>query len=338
MFVDSVRIHVAAGSGGAGCVSFRREKYVPTGGPDGGDGGDGGSVIVSVSPRLHTLMDLRRRKHYKASAGRPGRGKNQHGRNGNDIVIEVPPGTIVCDSSSGRVIADLVSPGQAVVVAAGGKGGKGNARFATATRQTPRIAQPGLAGEERWIDLELKLLADVGFVGLPNAGKSTLLSRISAARPKIADYPFTTTRPYLGVVDLGDGRSFVAADIPGLIEGAHLGSGLGHEFLRHIERTKVLVHVLDMAGMGEGCDPVRDFRIVNEEMRLYNPELALRPAIIACNKMDLPMAQENYERTGAALSKLGCETYPISAVTGEGVKELLEAIAKILELQADHHN
>lgn len=332
MFVDRVRIYVAAGSGGSGCVSFRREKYVPTGGPDGGDGGDGGSVIVSVSPRLHTLMDLRRRKHYKAPNGHSGRGKNQHGRNGNDIIIEVPPGTVVCDSSSGGVIADLVSPGQSVVVAAGGKGGKGNARFATATRQTPRFAQPGRVGEERWIDLELKLLADVGFVGLPNAGKSTLLSRISAARPKIADYPFTTTRPHLGVVDLGDGRSFVAADIPGLIEGAHLGSGLGHEFLRHIERTKVLVHVVDMAGIGEGHDPVKDFEIVREEMKLYNPELALRPAIIACSKMDLPEARENYEKTRDILSKLGCETCPISAVTGEGVKELLEAIAKALDL------
>ena len=332
MFVDRVRIYVAAGSGGSGCVSFRREKYVPTGGPDGGDGGDGGSVIVSVSPRLHTLMDLRRRKHYKAPNGHSGRGKNQHGRNGNDIIIEVPPGTVVCDSSSGGVIADLVSPGQSVVVAAGGKGGKGNARFATATRQTPRFAQPGRVGEERWIGLELKLLADVGFVGLPNAGKSTLLSRISAARPKIADYPFTTTRPHLGVVDLGDGRSFVSADIRGLIEGAHLGSGLGHEFLRHIERTKVLVHVVDMAGIGEGHDPVKDFEIVSYEMRLYNPELALRPTIIACNKVDLPEARENYEKTRDILGKLGCETCPISAVTGEGVKELLEAIAKVLDL------
>lgn len=332
MFVDRVRIYVRAGSGGSGCVSFRREKYVPAGGPDGGDGGDGGNVILSVSPRLHTLMDLRRRKHYKAGSGRPGRGKNQHGKNGNDVVIEVPPGTVVCDSSSGEIIADLVSPGQTVVVAAGGKGGKGNARFATATRQTPRFAQPGREGEERWIDLELKLLADVGFVGLPNAGKSTLLSRISAARPKIADYPFTTTRPHLGVVDLGGGRSFVAADIPGLIEGAHAGLGLGHEFLRHIERTKVLVHVVDMAGIEEGHDPVRDFRIVTGEMKLYNPELAARPTIIAGNKMDLPEAEEHYEKARSVLCKLGHEVYPISAVTGKGVKELLEAVARVLEI------
>lgn len=332
MFVDRVSIYVRAGSGGSGCVSFRREKYVPTGGPDGGDGGDGGSVIASVSPRLHTLMDLRHRKHYKAPDGRPGRGKNQHGRNGNDVIIEVPPGTVVRDSSKGEVIADLVTPGQVVVVAAGGKGGRGNARFATATRQTPRFAQPGCEGEERWIDLELKLLADVGFVGLPNVGKSTLLSRISAARPKIADYPFTTTRPYLGVVDLGDGRSFVAADIPGLIEGAHRGSGLGHEFLRHIERTKVLVHVIDMAGVIEGHDPIKDFEVVNDEMRLYNPELARRPTIIAGNKIDLPEAKEHYERAQGILSELGKETYPISAVTGEGVKELLEAIANTLNL------
>ncbi|NLJ59606.1 MAG: GTPase ObgE [Firmicutes bacterium] len=332
MFVDRVRIYVRAGSGGSGCVSFRREKYVPAGGPDGGDGGDGGNVILSVSPRLHTLMDLRRRKHYKAQGGRAGRGKNRHGKNGEDVIIEVPPGTVVCDSSTGDVIADLVSPGQAVVVAAGGRGGKGNARFATATRQAPRFAQPGHEGEERWIDLELKLLADVGFVGLPNVGKSTLLSRISAARPKIADYPFTTTRPHLGVVDLGDGRSFVAADIPGLIEGAHLGSGLGHEFLRHIERTKILVHVIDMAGIGDQRDPVKDFHIVNDEMKLYNPELALRPTIIAGNKIDLPEAKENYEKARNILCKLGCEMYPISAVTGEGVRELLLAIAKALEL------
>lgn len=331
MFVDRVKIYVKAGSGGNGCVSFRREKYVPAGGPDGGDGGHGGNVIISVSPRLHTLLDLRRRKHYNAENGRAGRGKNQHGRDGDDVVIEVPPGTVVYDSSSGEVMADLVSLGESVVVAAGGKGGKGNARFATATRQTPRYAQPGLAGEERWINLELKLIADVGLVGLPNAGKSTLLSRISAARPKIADYPFTTTRPNLGVVDLGEGRSFVAADIPGLIEGAHTGSGLGHEFLRHIERTKVLVHVVDLAGGGEGHDPVKDFETVNSEMRLYNPRLAERPMIVAGNKMDLPDAQGRYEQVRNALGKLGFETYPISAVTGEGITGLLRAIAKELD-------
>ena len=277
-------------------------------------------------------MDLRRRKHYKAENGRPGRGKNQHGRDGNDVVIEVPPGTAVCDSSSGQVIADLVSPGESIVVATGGKGGKGNARFATATRQAPRFAKPGHEGEERRIDLELKLLADVGLVGLPNVGKSTLLSRISAARPKIADYPFTTTRPNLGVVDLGGGRSFVVADIPGLIEGAHTGSGLGHEFLRHIERTKVLVHVLDMAGIGEDHDPVRDFGTVKDEMKLYNPDLATRPTIIAGNKMDLPGAEEHFEKARNVLCELGFETYPISAVTGEGVRELLEAIAGALDL------
>lgn len=332
MFVDRVKIYVKAGSGGNGCVSFRREKYVPAGGPDGGDGGHGGNVIISVSPRLHTLLDLRQRKHYNAENGRAGRGKNQHGRDGDDVVIEVPPGTVVCDSSSGEVMADLVSPGESVVVAAGGKGGKGNARFATATRQTPRYAQPGLAGEERWIDLELKLIADVGFVGLPNAGKSTLLSRISAARPKIADYPFTTTRPNLGVVDLGEGRSFVAADIPGLIEGAHTGSGLGHEFLRHIERTKVLVHVVDLAGGGEGHDPVKDFETVNSEMRLHNPRLAESPMIVAGNKMDLPDAQGRYEQVRNALGKLGFETYPISAVTGEGITGLLRAIARELDI------
>lgn len=332
MFVDRVRIYVAGGSGGSGCVSFRREKYVPAGGPDGGDGGNGGSVIVTASPRLHTLMDLRRRKHYQAQNGRPGSGKNRHGKKGDDVIIEVPLGTTVYDASSGEMLADLVSPGQAVVVAAGGKGGKGNARFATPTRRAPRYAQPGLEGEGRWIRLELKLLADVGLVGLPNAGKSTLLSRISAARPKIADYPFTTTRPNLGVVDLGYGRSFVVADIPGLIEGAHMGAGLGHEFLRHIERTEVLVHVLDMAGAGKEHDPMKSFETVSEEMKLYNPELATRPTIIACNKIDLPEAEENFEKYRDELSALGYEIYPISAVTGEGVRELLEAIAGVLNV------
>ena len=330
MFVDSVSIHVSAGHGGAGCVSFRREKYVPTGGPDGGDGGDGGDVIIQVSKRLHTLMDLRRKKHYKASSGRPGRGKSQHGKDGNDIVIQVPPGTVIYDSSSKEVIADLVFPGQTVIVAKGGKGGKGNAKFATSTRQAPRIAQSGLEGEERWIDLELMLLADVGFVGLPNAGKSTLLSRISAAKPKIADYPFTTLRPHLGVVDLGFGRSFVAADIPGLIEGAHSGAGLGHEFLKHIERTKILVHILDMASFDTSRSPITDFKIINKEMELYNPSLVSRPMIVACNKMDIPTALEKYNEVKKYLDKLGFEVFPLSAVTGEGVQQLLESIAKAL--------
>ncbi|NLS44464.1 MAG: GTPase ObgE [Firmicutes bacterium] len=332
MFVDKATIFVKGGDGGSGCVSFRREKYVPAGGPDGGDGGDGGSVILSVSPRLHTLMDLRRKKHYKAAHGRPGSGKNRHGGKGDDIIIEVPPGTIVYNSSSREVIKDLVSPGQTVTVATGGKGGKGNARFATATKQAPRYAQPGQKGEELKIDLELRLLADVGFVGLPNAGKSTLLSRISAARPKIADYPFTTTRPHLGVVDLGNGRSFVVADIPGLIEGAHMGSGLGHEFLRHIERTEVLVHVLDMASVMEGRDPVEDYHTVCGEMRLYNPELASRRTILALNKMDLPEARKYYEESLNDLSGLDREIYPISAVTGEGIDRLLEAMAGALNL------
>lgn len=325
MFVDTAEIYVKAGDGGRGAVSFRREKYVPAGGPDGGDGGDGGNVIVQADGSMHTLMDLRHKRHYRAENGQPGAGANKHGRNGANEVIRVPPGTVVRDAATGEVLADLVSPGQSAIVARGGKGGRGNARFATPTRQAPRFAQPGTPGEERWLELELKLLADVGLVGLPNVGKSTLISRISAARPKIADYPFTTLVPNLGVVDAGDGKSFVVADIPGLIEGAHAGAGLGHEFLRHVERTRVLVHVLDLAALDR--DPVRDFEVVERELRLYSPELTARPTLVAANKIDVPQGRSRLDRVQEALGSRGLRIYAISAVTGEGVRELVSAMA-----------
>ncbi len=328
MFVDTARIYVKAGDGGKGAVSFRREKYVPAGGPDGGDGGDGGDVIVEADGSMLTLMDFRHRKRYRAENGHPGAGADKHGRNGAGEVVRVPPGTVVRDAATGEVVADLVSPGQSAVVARGGKGGRGNARFATPRRQAPRYAQPGIAGEERWLELELKLLADVGLVGLPNVGKSTLISWMSAARPKIADYPFTTLVPNLGVVDVGDGRSFVVADIPGLIEGAHGGAGLGHEFLRHVERTRVLVHVLDLAA--EERDPVHDFEVIEDELRLYSPELATRPTVVAANKIDLPQARGRLGRVREALAARGLEVHAISAVTGEGVRELVGALAGIV--------
>jgi len=325
MFVDIARIYVKAGDGGRGAVSFRREKYVPAGGPDGGDGGDGGDVIVQADGSMNTLMDLRHKTHYRAENGHPGAGANKHGRNGANEIIKVPPGTVVRDAATGEVLADLVSAGQVAVVAKGGRGGRGNARFATPRRQTPRYAQPGTPGEERWLELELKLLADVGLVGLPNVGKSTLISRISAARPKIADYPFTTLVPNLGVVDVGDGRSFVVADVPGLIEGAHAGAGLGHEFLRHVERTRVLVHVLDLAAPDR--DPVGDFEIVQNELRLYSPDLAARPMVVAANKIDVPEARGRLGRVLETLGSRGIRVYAISAVTGEGVRELVSALA-----------
>lgn len=335
MFVDTARIYVRAGSGGRGAVSFRREKYVPAGGPDGGDGGDGGDVVVTADNSLHTLMDLRHKRRYVAEDGQAGRGAKRHGRNGADEIVRVPPGTIVRDVETGEVLADLVSPGQSAVVVTGGRGGKGNAHFATATRQVPRYAQPGTPGEERWIELELKLLADVGLVGLPNVGKSTLISRISAARPKIADYPFTTLVPNLGVVDLEGGRSFVVADIPGLIGGAHAGTGLGHDFLRHVERTRVLVHVLDLAQDNDGNDPVRAFEVVQDEIRLYSPDLALRPTLVAANKIDLPHARARLDMVTEALRFRGFETYAISALTGEGVPELLGAMARLVFSEQD---
>lgn len=316
MFVDEARIYVKAGKGGNGCISFRREKHVPRGGPDGGDGGDGGDVIVEVDENLQTLSDFHYKQHYQAGRGGHGKGKNMHGKRGADEIIRVPLGTVVRDSEIGRVIAGLTEPAQRMVVALGGKGGRGNARFATPTDQAPRTAEKGQEGEERVLELELKLIADVGIVGQPNVGKSTLLSRLSAARPKIADYPFTTLQPNLGIVKLGDFDSFVMADLPGLIEGAHEGRGLGFQFLRHIERTSVLLFLMDCT-----CEDIQeDFESLKEELRLFDPRLLERPHIVAINKVDLlpdrgsPPFLRTEGNTPACL---------ISAVTGEGLQELL---------------
>lgn len=330
MFVDEAKIFVQAGSGGNGCVAFRREKYVPAGGPAGGDGGRGGSVIAEVDPGLSTLLDFRYRQHYKAASGEHGMGSDMHGKNAGDLVIKVPPGTIVRNAENGEVIADLTRPGQRAVIARGGRGGRGNARYATPTRQAPRFAEMGEPGESLWCELELKLLADVGLVGYPNVGKSSLIAQVSAARPKIADYPFTTLVPNLGVVDLGDGKSCVMADIPGLIEGAHSGMGLGHEFLRHIERTLLIVHMLDASGL-EGRDPLEDFEKINEELRLFSPDLASRPQLVAANKMDLAEARERFPRLKETLGSKGYEVFPISAATGQGIRELLGQIATELD-------
>ncbi len=329
MFYDRAKIYVRGGDGGNGCVAFRREKYVPEGGPWGGDGGRGGSVIFRGDGGLRTLVDFRYRRHYKAERGQHGRGKNMHGRSAENLVVRVPLGTIIRDAGSGELLGDITKEGQEVVVARGGRGGRGNARFAGPHNKAPGMAEKGEPGEERWVVLELKLLADVGLVGYPNAGKSTLIARVSAARPKIADYPFTTLVPNLGVVTLGEGNSFVMADIPGLIEGAHSGAGLGHDFLRHVERTRVLVHVVDMAGT-EGRDPLEDFRVINRELRLYNEKLAARPQVIAANKMDLPGSEENLARLREELGN-NYEIFPISAVTGQGVRDLVTRVYNILQ-------
>ncbi|HHV93464.1 MAG TPA: GTPase ObgE [Firmicutes bacterium] len=326
-FVDRARIYVAAGAGGDGCVSFRREKYVPAGGPDGGRGGDGGSVYLEVDPSMTTLLDFRYKNHYKADRGGNGQGGNREGKTAPDLVIKVPPGTVVKDAETGEILADLVRPNQRLLAARGGRGGRGNAAFATPTRQAPTFAEKGEPGEARWLLLELKVIADVGLVGYPNAGKSTLLSVISSAKPKIASYPFTTLSPNLGVVKIDAGKSFVVADIPGLIEGAHSGVGLGHDFLRHVERTRLLVHVVDCSGM-EGRDPVDDYYRVREELALFSRELAERPFIVAGNKLDIPGAEENLERLKEAS---GREVVGISAATGQGIKELVYKIWHMLE-------
>lgn len=329
MFVDKVKIFVKGGDGGNGAVAFRREKYVPEGGPAGGDGGRGGSVIFEVDEGLRTLMDFRYQRHFHAQRGENGRNKNQHGASGEDLVVRVPPGTMVLDEQTGALVADLVHKGQRAVIARGGRGGRGNTRFATPKNPAPEIAENGEPGEERWVILELKLLADVGLVGFPSVGKSTLLSVVSAAKPKIAAYHFTTLVPNLGVVRIGDGRSFVMADLPGLIEGAHQGLGLGHQFLRHVERTRCLIHVLDMAG-SEGRDPYEDYLQINRELSLYNPRLAQLPQIVAANKMDLPGAGEQLERFRERVGEQ-VPIYPISAATRAGVEELLYAVADLLD-------
>ncbi len=332
MFYDRAKIYVKGGDGGNGAVSFRREKYVPFGGPDGGDGGRGGHVYLRVDPHLNTLISFKYKQHFRADLGIGGQGSNRTGAQGSDMYVDVPPGTVVHDDETGEVIADLTEPGEAVIIVRGGDGGLGNQHFATATRQAPRLAEKGEPGQEMWIRLELKVIADVGLVGLPNAGKSTLLSSSSAARPKVADYPFTTLEPNLGVVEIGRPGSptFVMADIPGLIEGAADGVGLGHEFLRHVERTRLLIHMLDGSGGLEGRDPLEDFRTINEELAAYSPELGSKPQIVAINKMDLSETRENLPALTEALTAEGHEVHAISAATGEGVSDLMKRTLELL--------
>ncbi|MGB9788895.1 MAG: GTPase ObgE [Dictyoglomus turgidum] len=328
MFIDRAKIYVKAGDGGNGCIAFRREKFVPKGGPAGGDGGKGGDVIIEADENLDTLLDFHYKRHYYAERGEHGKGKNQKGKDGKDLVIKVPVGTLIFDVETGELLADLVSHGQRVVVAKGGKGGRGNAHFATSTRQTPYFAEKGEKGEERWLYLELKLLADVGLLGLPNAGKSTLLSRISNATPEIAPYPFTTKTPNLGVVERED-ITFTVADIPGLIEGAHENKGMGDEFLRHIERTSVLVFVLDAADMIN--PPQRAYEILKKELYLYSPKLLEKPRIIAINKIDLPEAQERIPEIEEWLKNEGVPYVFISAKEGINIDKLLELMEKYVK-------
>jgi GTP-binding protein len=332
MFVDQVDIHVEAGNGGKGCLAFRREKFVPRGGPSGGDGGHGGSVYVVASPHINTLINFRFHPEFSAERGEHGMGSNRTGHGGADLELEVPIGTLIYEKTDDpdqplRLVADLADEGQKVLVAKGGRGGLGNARFATSTNRAPRKVQPGEPGEIKDLRLELKLLADVGLVGFPNAGKSTLISRISAARPKIADYPFTTLIPNLGVVRLSDERSFVVADVPGLIEGAHRGLGLGHQFLRHLERTKVLVHLVDVSG-ASGRDPVVDLDTVRRELELFQPTLAAKPQIVAANKIDAldPSERDQITALKNRAAALDLPFLQVSAATGQGIPDLLEAM------------
>jgi GTPase len=332
MFVDKAKVFVKGGDGGDGLVAFRRELYVPEGGPAGGDGGKGGDVVFRVDEGLRTLMDFRYQKHFKAPRGEKGRNKSQHGANAEDMLVRVPPGTVVIDDDTGETVADLTRHGQEVVIAKGGRGGRGNTRFKAPNNPAPSIAENGEEGQERWVVLELKVMADVGLVGFPSVGKSTLLSVVSGARPKIGAYHFTTITPNLGVVDLGDDRSFVMADLPGLIEGAHSGVGLGHEFLRHVERTRIIVHVVDMSGL-EGRDPFEDWQKINEELKLYNERLAQRPQIVAANKMDMPESAEHLDQFRNRLAEVSphTEVIPISSLTRDGVPELLYRVAELLE-------
>jgi len=331
MFIDEAEIRVKAGDGGNGCLSFRREKFVPKGGPDGGDGGAGGSVYFQAVENLDTLMDFADKHHWRAQNGQPGSGKNKHGANGEDLIINVPPGTLIYDADLGLLLKDLNKVGLKVRICRGGKGGRGNKAFATATNQAPRTTTHGKKGQERNIRLELKLIADVGLVGMPNAGKSTLISRCSAARPKIADYPFTTTEPVLGIVELSDFRRFVMADIPGLIEGAHNGAGLGFKFLRHIERTRIIVHMLDIMPT-VGCDPVENYKAIRRELQQYSKDLAQKQEVIIANKTDLDPDGKIVKNLRKKLDK---KIYPISAVAGTGIKELTELLwQKVKETKA----
>ena len=329
MFVDKVKIYVKAGDGGDGCVSFRREKFVPKGGPDGGDGGRGGDVILEVDPHLSTLLDYKYKSQYRAERGGHGKGKKMKGKDAPPLILKVPPGTVVKDAETGDVLADLTRPGQRFVVARGGRGGRGNVHFVKPWRQAPREAEPGQKGEERWIVLELKLIAHVGLVGLPNAGKSTLLSRITNARPAVADYPFTTLTPVLGVVKVGDGESFVVADIPGIIEGAHRGAGLGLDFLRHIERTRIILQLVDMTGLE--CHPFKAFEVVERELERYGAGLEERPRIVVGTKMDAVSDSSLVEEFARFVGERGFEFIPISAVTGMNVDRLVMRTWQLLK-------
>jgi len=338
MFADRARIFIKSGKGGDGHVSFRRELYVPDGGPDGGNGGKGGDIIFEVDKGLNTLGDFRHNSKYIAKSGEEGGKRRCTGRDGEDLVIKVPEGTVIYDDESRKVIADMSNDNLREVILKGGRGGKGNMNYATSTMQAPQYAQPGQDAQELWVRLELKVIADVGLVGFPNVGKSTLLSRVTNARPKIANYHFTTLNPNLGVVDLDGGRGFVIADIPGLIEGASEGVGLGHEFLRHIERTKLIIHMVDAAST-EGRDPVADIKAINEELRAYNPELLKRPQVIAANKIDAIYTDDETENPVDVIKKAfepeGIKVYPISAVTGQGLKELLYYVRELLDSMTD---
>lgn len=326
-FVDYAKIYVKAGDGGRGCVSFRREKFIPRGGPNGGDGGRGGHVIFRTNRELNTLLDQRYRKEYLAGRGEHGKGSNKHGCDGEDLIIQVPVGTLIKDADTDEIIYDLDSNGMEVTLVSGGRGGLGNAHFATSTHQAPKFAQPGEPGSERWIILELKLLADVGLIGLPNAGKSTLISVMSSAKPKIADYPFTTLVPNLGVVKFEDRRSFVVADIPGLIEGAHSGSGLGFQFLRHIERTSILLHLVDVSDILT-TDPVEDFEKINNELLLYGHDVMEKPMAVAGTKIDIAHEKERLNRLKDYCKDKGLDFFPISSVTHEGINEIMFYLSK----------
>src|SRR5688500_5163236 len=328
MFVDEAVIHVKAGDGGNGCVSFRREKYIPKGGPDGGDGGDGGSVMFVADPGKSTLLDFSGKHHWKAPRGEAGMGKKMYGKGGQDLVVPVPVGTMVFDLDGGTLLADLAEPGRQIVIARGGKGGRGNWHFKSPTNQAPRYAEPGTEGQERNLRLELKLIADVGLVGKPNAGKSTLLRAVSAARPKVADYPFTTLDPQLRIVELPGFRRIVVADIPGLIEGAQHGAGLGHNFLRHIERTKVIVHLLDLFPT-DGSDPADNYRVIRRELQAFSPKLARKREVIAANKLDLAVDDDALEKLRRELPDK--EIFPISGVSRQGLEPLLDKLWRILQ-------
>lgn len=333
-FIDESTIYIKAGDGGNGCVAFRREAHVPRGGPSGGDGGDGGDVVFEADPQLSTLLDYKYQRHYKAERGEDGRGKDQYGKSGDDLVLRVPVGTVVYDAETNEILADLDQPGARFTAAQGGRGGWGNIHFKSPWNQAPRRADPGTPGEERHLRLELKLLADVGLLGFPSVGKSTLISKISRARPKIAEYPFTTLVPNLGVVTLPGERAMVVADIPGLIEGAAEGAGLGLRFLRHVERTRVLLHLIEAHDMtGPDRDPVRDFDTLNAELRKYAPELAEKPQIVALNKLDLTDTRDRADEVAARFAERGIELHRLSAATGEGVPALLEVLWRHLHAQ-----